>query len=254
MEYVTPEAGREMTGLRLALTRGVPAPYSMSAKAVFDLHGVAYAAVEQIAAAENEDLKAWTGHRNAPIALFDDEAPRVGWLEILNLAERIGNGPSLIPGDLRLRLHMVGLINELIGENGLVWNMRLIMLGLGGPERAAAAAEHNPMFAQYGYSETARAAAESKVREVLDYLTAHAREQRDRGAEYLVGSDFSALDVYWAYFSLLLQVLPDQQCPMPSGLKKSYELASAAIGGCDPLLIEQRDWIFKNHLTLPMDF
>ena len=66
------------------------------------------------------------------------------------------------------RIQMVGLINELIGENGLIWNMRVLMLGLGGPERAAREAERNPMYAAYGYSEDARAAAPAKVAEILE--------------------------------------------------------------------------------------
>ena len=128
-----------MPGLRLALTCHAPAPYSMSAKAIFALKQVPYVAVAQIGASENETLQAWTGHRNAPVAVYNEEAPRAGWLEILNLAERLGTGPALVPQDIELRMQMVGLTNELIGENGLIWNMRLLMLGLGGPERAAQA-------------------------------------------------------------------------------------------------------------------
>ncbi|TNF78810.1 MAG: hypothetical protein EP301_14365 [Gammaproteobacteria bacterium] len=64
------------------LTRGVPGPYSMSAHAVFDLRGVPYLAVEQIGGGANEDLVEWTRHRNAPIAVYADEPPRTGWLEM----------------------------------------------------------------------------------------------------------------------------------------------------------------------------
>ena len=171
MDYVDPAQARHMSGLRLALTCHVPAPYSMSARAILDLKGVPFVPVAQHGAAPNEDLRAWTGHRNAPVAVYDDEAPRAGWLEILNLAERLGSGPSLIPSNIRLRMHMIALTNELIGENGLVWNMRLIMLGLGGPERAAREAESNPMYGQYGYSEANRARAHDKAREILDLFT-----------------------------------------------------------------------------------
>ena len=151
MEYVSPTEAQDMQGLRLALTCHVPAPYSMSAKAIFDLKNVAYVPVAQIGAGDNTELRAWTGHRNAPVAVFEDEAPRVGWLDILNLAERLGTGAPLVPEDLQERMTMISLINELIGENGLIWNMRLIMLGLGGPERAATAAQKNPMYHQYIY-------------------------------------------------------------------------------------------------------
>lgn len=132
--------------------------------------------------------------------------------------------------------------------------MRLIMLGLAGPERAAAAAEKNPMYAQYGYSETAKDAALDKSRQIIDYFTRHVHAQRGQDSRYLIGTQLSALDVYWAYFSQILGTLSEAQCPMPAGLRKSYELGSSAVGGCDPLLIEQRDWIFANHLSLPMVF
>jgi len=226
----------------------------MSAKAIFDLKQVTYVPVAQIGAGENTELVDWTGHRNAPVAVYNSEAPRVGWLEILNLAERLGSGPKLMPEDLEQRMTLVSLANELIGENGLIWNLRLLMLGLGGPERSAAAAAKNPMFDQYGYSEAAKESALVKSKHILEHFTQHVHAQKDRGSRYLIGDQLSALDVYWAYFSLILQTMPDEQCPMPKGLRKSYDYSSEAVGGCDPLLIEQRDWIFANHLRLPMEF
>jgi glutathione S-transferase len=188
------------------------------------------------------------------VAVYADEAPRTGWLEILNLAERLGRGPSLLPHDAQQRMTLVGLANELIGENGFVWNMRLIMLGLGGAERAARDAQTNPMYAQYGYSEAARAVALDKARQTLALFTEHARTQRASGSRYLVGDQLSALDVYWAYFSQIVQTLPDALCPMPRGMRTAYDRGGQAVGGCDPLLIEQRDWIFAEHLALPMTF
>jgi len=254
MEYLEPSAARDLPGLRLALTSHVPAPYSMSAKAIFNLRDVEYTPVAQAGAGENADLVAWTGHRNAPVAVYNDEAPRTGWLEILNLAQRLGTGASLLPNDIQQRMRMIGLTNELIGENGLIWNIRLIMLSLAGPEREASVAQSNPMYGAYGYSEQARSAAQDKVTEILECFTAHAREQREQGSQYLIGNKCSALDVYWAYFSLIFKTLPEQDCPMPSGLRKSYEMGSDVVGGCDPLLIDQRDWIYANHLPLPMEF
>ena len=254
IKYLTSAEARDLSGLRLVLTRGMPAPYSMSARAVFDLQGVGYAPVEQIGAGSNEDLLDWTRHRNAPIAIYNDEPPRAGWLDIMNLAERLGTGPSLVPEGIDERVKMIGLINELIGENGLIWNMRLLMLGLAGPDRAAREAQRNPMYDQYGYSEAARQAAPGKVESVLAYFTSHVHSQRARGSNYLFGERLSAADVYWAYFSLIFETLPEELCPMPAPLRKSYDLGSEAVGGCDAVLIEQREFIFANHLPLPMSF
>jgi len=254
MDYITPSEARSMSGLRLALTRGVPGPYSMSARSIFDLRNVPYVAVEQIGASDNPELKAWTGHRNAPVAMYNDESPRAGWLDILHLAQRLGSGPSLLPQDIKSRMLMFGLTNELIGESGLTWQLRLVMLGAGGPERAAQAAQQNPMYADYGYSESARQKALSKAQSILEAFTGHVRQQHTAGSDYLIGDTLTALDVYWAYFSQIVAPLPDAQCPTPKGLRKSYEYCGQALGGVDDLLVTRRDWMFAHHLQLPLTF
>ncbi len=68
MEYLTIEAAREQSGLRLVLTRGVPGPWSEAAKAILKLRNVDYVPVQQLAGGENPELVEWTRHRNAPIA------------------------------------------------------------------------------------------------------------------------------------------------------------------------------------------
>ena len=253
MNYIEPAAAREMDGLRLALTAHAPAPYSLSARAIFDHHGVAYVPVLQAGAGANEDLLAWTGHRNAPVAVYNDEAPRVGWLEILHLAERLGAGPSLIPADIDDRMLMTGLSNELLGERGFIWNLRLVMFSLGGPERAAKERTRNPMYDQYGYSEEAAAAGIGGARAVLERLTAQLVAQRNAGCNYIVGDALSAVDIYWAYFSQGVKTLPEASCPMPAGMRKAYEIAGGMLGDPDPVLVEHRDRVFAEH-GLTLDF
>ena len=253
MNYIEPAAAREMDGLRLALTAHAPAPYSLSARAILDHHGVSYVPVLQVGAGGNEDLVAWTGHRNAPVAVYNDEAPRVGWLEILNLAERLGTGPSLIPSTVDDRILMVGLANELIGENGFIWNLRLVMLGLGGPERVAKERVRNPMYDQYGYSEAAAAAAVERAKTAMERLTAQLTAQRKAGSRYIVGRALSAVDIYWVYFSQAVGTFSEALCPMPAGMRKAYEMAGSQLGELDPILVEQRDWVLAEH-GLPLDF
>jgi len=252
LEYVEPDVARDMPGLRLALTAGVPAPYSMSAKAILNIKGVDFVPVLQQGGGRNTALVAWTGQRNAPVAVYEDEAPRAGWLEILNLAERLGSGPALLPADLQQRMQMIAWTNELIGEGGWVWQMRLLMLGLGGPEKSAAAAQKNPMYAQYGYNENARAEAEAKARLIFQAFTEFA--QQSSHEHYLIGNSLSALDIYWVFFSQIANTLPEEQCAMPSGLRKSYEYCGALMGDSNAGLINRRDWILANHLTLPLEF
>jgi len=253
MEYLTVEEGRAAQGLRLVLSAGVPGPWGEVAKALFKLHNVEFKAVQQQVADENVELVEWTGHRNAPIAVYEDEAPRAHWLQILHLAERLGSGPSLIPQQLSDRMLMIGLINEIAGEDGMAWNARGLMfkdmVEVHGPGATA-----NPMFRDYQYSAEAATTGLDKIERFLDFLASHVKSQQEAGSGYLVGNTLTAADVFWAYFSNMLQTLPQEQCPVPDGLRRTWGVLGKSVSGYDPVVIEQRDRIFTEHLTLPMDF
>jgi len=127
MDYQDIATAQAGSGLRLVLTAGVPGPWSEAAKACFKLRDVDFMPVAQVGGGENPELVEWTRHRNAPIALYNDEAPRVRWLEIVELAERLGSGDSLLPEDINERMQVVGLVNEIAGEAGLAWFGRHLM-------------------------------------------------------------------------------------------------------------------------------
>jgi hypothetical protein len=253
LEYLSVEEARRRSGLRLALTRGVPGPWSEAAKAMFTLRNVSYLPVQQIAGDDNAALVEWTGHRNAPIALYENEPPRVRWLELLDLAERLGTGPSLMPENRDDRVFMVGLINEIAGENGMAWNARILMFHATvdalGPDAA-----NNPMYAEYRYDKNAIDSSREKIESFLSYLASHMAAQRNVGTHFLVGRAFSAADVYWAYFSNMLETLPQEQCPVSDGLRRTWRVLAKSISGYDPILIEQRNRIFAEHLELPLNF
>lgn len=253
MEYLTVEEARNQSGLRLALTRGVPGPWSEAAKAIFTLRKVDYVPVEQMAGGENNELVQWTGHRNAPVAVYENEAPRVRWLELLDLAERLGSGPSLVPEDRDDRMLMVGLINEIAGEGGMAWNARSLMFHAGilaqGPEAAK-----NPMYADYQYDAKIIDANQAKIESFLAYLSSHIKAQQAQDSHFLVAGQLTAADVYWAYFSNMLEILPPEHCAVSDGLSDTWGILAQSISGYDPLLIEQRNRIFADHLLLPLDF
>ena len=254
MDYLSISDAQQQTGLRLVLTRGVPGPWSEAAKAVLDLRHVAYQAVEQQGGRKNLDLVAWTGHRNAPIALYNHEPPRVRWLEILDLAERLGSGESLVPKALDARIFMVGLINEIAGERGFAWNARLLMLNAGYEAQGPEVIDKNPMYHEYQYDAEQVSLARQRVIDFLDFLTAHIKAQASRGSAFLVGDQLTAADAYWACFSNMLQSLPAAQNPMPDGLRRSWAVLAKSIDGYDPVLIHQRDMTYAQHLKLPLDF
>ena len=40
---------------------------------------------------------------------------------------------------------------------------------------------------------------------------------------------------------------------MPAGMRRTYDAVGSMLGEVDPILVEQRDWILKEH-GLPLDF
>ena len=99
MDYVEVRDARTMSGLRLALTVGVPGPWSESAKCICQYKDIDYVPVAQYASRDNDELVDWTGIRNAPIAVYEDEPPRSNFQDIVALAERLQPEPRLIPDD-----------------------------------------------------------------------------------------------------------------------------------------------------------
>jgi glutathione S-transferase len=251
MEYLSVSDAKNLSGLRLVLSRDVPGPWGEAAKALFKLRNIEYKPVAQKPAGRNPELVEWTRHRNAPIALFENEAPRVRWQEVLDLAERLGTGPSLVPVDRAERIFMMGLINEIAGEGGLAWNARFFMLNVAYQAMGAEAAARNPMLAEYQFDLASIPPMKEKIESLLAYLSEHIKTCE---SGYLVGSQFTAADVYWAYFSNMLEPLPHVQCPMPDSLRVAWGALAASIDGYDTVLIEHRDMIFAKHLTLPMEF
>ena len=125
MRFVELEEARQASGLRVVIATNVPSPWSQAALGIFDMKGLDYLVVRF--KRTDEEIKRWTGTRNAPAVLFDDEPPRTGWAEIVALGERLGGRVSLVPEDDERRVRMFGLSHEILGEGGLGWNVRLLL-------------------------------------------------------------------------------------------------------------------------------
>lgn len=254
-EYADIETARAAGGLRLVLTAGVPgAPWTEAAKAVFEVKRIPFMRVAQRTGRTDEALRAWTGIANAPIAVHEDERPREGWLEILHLAERLAPEPRLIPADPWDRVRMFGLAGELMSEDGLAWCRRLMMFD-------AAQSPDSPMHGfvklrgtAYGYTPEDAARAPGRVIEILTLFSEQWAAQRAAGRRYLIGETLSALDLYWATMAAIVSPLPQALCPMPDALRAGYETYPEAIrDALDPELLEHRDHVYREHLTLPID-
>jgi len=75
------------------------------------------------------------------------------------------------------------------------------------------------------------------------------------GSLYFVGKELTALDLYWANMSQVVDPYPPEKNPMPEFFRQIWAPVRAAVEkAIDPILITQRDYIFTQHLTLPLDF
>jgi glutathione S-transferase len=259
LEYLDVEEARSRSDLRLVLTAGVPGPWGEAAKGLFHVKRIPYVAVAQEGGGENAALREWIGHDNAPIVVYGGDPPRAIGTEIVFFAERLVSEPALIPADPAGRASMFGLCHEICGENGLGWSRRLMMLHevLQIPAVADSPAGDSVrrLGGKYGYSPEVAEAAPSRAAEILALLASRLRDQRDRGSRFFVGDALSALDVYWAAFGAVVRPLPAAQCPMPEFLRSQYDVKDARVSeAVDPMLLEHRDFIYREFLQLPLDF
>jgi len=252
MDYIPVAEGREMSGLRLVLSVGTPGPWSISARALFGVRNVPYIPVRQEIGGANEELVAWTGRRNAPVAVYESEPAVDNWLDIMVLAERLGRGPSLFPDDPIDRALAVGFSAEICGQGGFGWSRRLSMMGVAPPLEDASL---SVIARQYGVRPDAVRNAPERVIGILRGLSQQLRRQRAVGSDYLVGDRLSACDVHWACFSILVRPLPPEACSLTAGMRGMFEAMPDELrAAIDPILIEHRDRIWKRYIGLPLDY
>jgi glutathione S-transferase len=254
MRFAELEEARAAAGLRLVIATNVPSPWSQAALGLLDMKGLEYLVVRF--RRTDEEIKRWTGTRNAPAVLLDDEPPRTGWAEIVMLAERLGGAVSLVPDDDDRRTRMFGLSHEILGEEGLAWNVRMLLIERsfatdgreGWPKPVAAY-----LAPRYGYAPERVTAARARVVAVLGLLDRTLAESRARGHRYLLGAAPTALDVHAAVGLGVIEPLPEAQCPMPAPVRHAFETLDRAVKqAVSPALREHRALMFERHLVLPV--
>ncbi|MGE0823418.1 MAG: hypothetical protein AB7G75_35470 [Candidatus Binatia bacterium] len=256
-EYISVEEARNMSGLRVVLSPGVPGPWSEAAKGILYVKKIPYVRVRQEIGGENRALKEWTAQATAPVFVWNDEPPRSTWIQQLYLAERLQPTPALIPANIEDRILMFGYCNELCGEHGLGWSKRLLLIHptLSNPN----ADKKNRAFSsyigdKYGYNAPEAEAAPARCAEILRQLGKRLEQQLASGSQFFIGTQLSALDIYWSAFAALIQPLPPDLCPMPDTFRTLYTNTDLVIqAAVTPQLLAHRDFIYREYLELPVD-
>ncbi len=249
LDYLTVEEARGRSGLRLVITQGIPAPWGLAGRALFEVKKIPFAAVAQLPGGENEALVAWTGHNSAPVAMLDDERPRAIWSEQLMLAERLAPQPSLIPDDQDARAEMLAMCHEICAEDGLGWNLRTLIF-----ETQRAAGHDMPqMVRKYGSGTTASHATH-RINQVIGMLGRRLDAQLARGRRFLVGDRLSAADIYWTAFSNLMAPMDADLCEVPEYYAGFGPMCMAAVEVPMTALLEHRDHIARTYFDTPMRF
>ena len=254
LTYVDLETAKSAQRPCLVLLRGAPSPWSQAAKAIFELKGID--ALGLWMDAGDPAVSAWTGMMNAPVVIVPAEPSRTNWADILAFAERVSSQPRLVPAELAARMHMLGLCHELMGEGGLMWNGRLVMLALshategkrGFPMTAA-----QYLGARYGYvpgcGDGARAAAQAQ----LAALGAQLERGLASDGPYYFGGVLTALDIYSAAVVDMFAPLPHEQCPMRPKLRVAFESLHEELAAVLPAsLVTHRDLMHARHMPLPI--
>ena len=260
MRFVDVEEARAAAaaapGVRLVLVGATPSPWSEAAKGIFVTKGIDGMLVRF--SPSDAAVKQWTGFHNAPVLFIDSEPPRAHWSDILEAAERLGGRASLVPADADERTRMFGLAHELMGEGGLVWNGRLLVIhrGLTTEGRDGFPLRLSSYLApKYGYAPDRAVAAKDRVLSVLERFGRLVEGSRARGKEYLFGDRLSALDIYLATALAPFAPLPEDQCPgVHPAMRHAFETAYPELTAAVPAALrEHRDLMYGRHLGLPIE-
>ena len=102
------------------------------------------------------------------------------------------------------------------------------------------------MAAAYGVTKDAIARAPGRIAAIVGGLAAQLGD-----SDYMIGDRLTALDIYWACFSMTMLPLPQAINPMPDWLRKLYSDCDIPV---DPRLTAHRDRIYQRHIALPLDY
>lgn len=247
-EIVDLETARAARGVRIVSASAIASPWSEAAKGLFRIAQVPVKVVRATREITAE-LAAWTRAHNNPVVFHDDDLPRSSWADILALAARLG-GEKVIPRGERARTF--GLAAELLGEDGLAWSSRLLMIDASlhsDGTRGFPLPIAKYLAPKYGHSAGAAEKARPRIAELLASLE---RELGER--DYLLGDRVSAVDVQLASCLTLMVAQLPEECPQmrPDLVRAVMTLREEMATPVPATLVAHRARMFERHLPTPI--
>ena len=138
---------------------------------------------------------------------------------------------------------MFGLCAIVLGEDGLVWNMRILSDG--------------PLARKYGYSDDASSVAPTKMAEIISLIDSQLKSQEENNSKYLVGDSLSAADIYWSTISMTVLSASSEIMPRTKqneGMLHAFEGISKIPEIKEVLsdrILSHRDYILKTYCETP---
>ena len=163
---------------------------------------------------------------------------------------------------------MFGLLHEILDEDGIMWNKRVLGLAAGKRLVEQDIAEGRPDPASWTPDSFARrlqkySNAESdehcwtRFMSVLRLIEARLMVQRSNASRFLIGDALTAADLYWAAVTNSFLPLPQEQCPVMDKFRarrRSDPDPFKLLDQLDPVVLEHRNFIISAYFKLPMDF
>ncbi|KPA20645.1 hypothetical protein shim_30980 [Shimia sp. SK013] len=244
-DYVGTDEAKAASGLRVTIVRGTPSPWGEAVKGMLHIKGLDWVPVNFDG--QDVDLVAWTGEASAPVAIYENEAPKSGAVEIMQLIERLAPEPVLVPGGA----DVAQMAEDLLGKGGLAWSRRLQQVHVGLSDGGGfSAGVSGYLAAKYGYEAEV---AQGYGARVVELLTQFEAQLAASDGPYLLGAKICAADIQLACTMALFAPLPQEICAM-------HPKARAAFGTMDaetraavaPRLLAHRDHMYARHLETPL--
>ncbi|MEM7251863.1 MAG: hypothetical protein AAF493_10600 [Pseudomonadota bacterium] len=263
--WLTVDQARDKPGVKVTDSPHWAALWALALRGVLYVKSIPYLKVLH-PPFSNEDpdaqsaLYTWTAQTSVPTMVYGDgkrDVVRNDWLNQLMLAEQLSPAPSLVPNAVNERVTMFGFASEIMSPQGLMWQGRIAMAA--SLDTRHMSERQRDFFSPDKFlgGKYAHQGREAAPYDAMEAITTALDEQLARnqqtGSRYLVGDRLSAVDIYWAYASNMLSLLPHDQLPIMRVNRAMYAALNERLGdSLTARLRAHRDYIFETYLECPV--